>query len=120
MEMYQIRYLLTAPRTLNFTRAAAECNVSQPALTKAIKALEESLGAPLFHRGSKGLKLSDFGNSALPHLRQIRTEADVTQTLAANYRLLNKVLLRLGVMNSVGHVRLARFLSRFQSAHRDV
>ena len=53
MEMYQIRYMLAASRTLNFTRAAAECNVSQPALTKAIKALEERIRgveSSLLHR----------------------------------------------------------------------
>ena len=37
MEMYQVRYVLAAARVLNFTKAAVECNVSQPALTKAIK-----------------------------------------------------------------------------------
>ena len=39
-----------AAKTLNFTKAAVNCNVSQPALTKAIKTLEAQLGAPLFHR----------------------------------------------------------------------
>ncbi len=52
MDMYQVRYVLAAARVLNFTKAADECNVSQPALTKAIKTLEAELGAPLFHRDS--------------------------------------------------------------------
>ena len=68
MEMFQIKYMLAASRTLNFTRAAAECNVSQPALTKAVKALEDELGAPLFHREGKRLRISEFGQSILPHL----------------------------------------------------
>ena len=67
MEMFQIRYILAASRTLNFTRAAVESNVSQPALTKAIKALESELGAPLFHREGKRLRISGFGQSILPH-----------------------------------------------------
>jgi len=37
MEMQQVRYFLAVSRTLNFTRAAEECNVTQPALTRAIK-----------------------------------------------------------------------------------
>ena len=120
MEMFQVRYMLAASRTLNFTRAAEECHVSQPALTKAIRALEEELGAPLFHREGKRLRLSEFGQSILPHLRQILSEADLTRTLAENYRLLNQVPLRLGVMSTVGHVRLARFLARFQRDHQGV
>ena len=114
MEMYQVRYVLAAARVLNFTKAAVECNVSQPALTKAIKILEAELGAPLFHREGKQILLSDFGRSLLPHLHHIVQEAAATRTLADNFRLLNKVPIRLGVMSTVGPVRLARFLAKFQ------
>ena len=71
MEMSQIRYALTAAKTLNFTKAAAECNVSQPALTKAIKTLEADLGSPLFHREGKRILISDFGKTMLPHLQHL-------------------------------------------------
>ena len=45
MEMHQVRYFLAVTDALNFTRAAELCNVSQPALTRAIQQLEEELGA---------------------------------------------------------------------------
>jgi DNA-binding transcriptional LysR family regulator len=114
MQMSQIRYVLAAARTLNFTKAAAECNVSQPALTKAIKTLEGELGSPLFHREGKRILLSGFGQSMLPHLQHIMDEAEVTKTLAVNFKLLNQVPIRLGVMSTVGHGRLSRFLAEFQ------
>ena len=50
MEMHQVRYFLAVTRTLNFTRAADECNVTQPSLTRAIKQLEGELGGDLFRR----------------------------------------------------------------------
>ncbi len=114
MEMHQIKYVLSAAKSLNFTRAAADCNVSQPALTKAIKSLEDGLGAPLFHRGGKRVSITSFGATMLPHLQMIIHEADLTRSLASNFRLLNKVPLRLGVMSSIGHVRLASLLGQFQ------
>lgn len=114
MEMAQIRYVLSAAQWLNFTRAATDCSVSQPALTKAVKLLEDELGAPLFHREGKRILLTEFGQSILPHLRQILAEAEATRSLADNFRLLKSVPLRLGVMTTVGHVRLARFLAKFQ------
>ena len=43
VEMHQIRYFLAVCETLNFTRAAEACNVSQPSLTRAIKGLEDEL-----------------------------------------------------------------------------
>lgn len=120
MEMSQIRYVLAAVRFLNFTRAAEDCNVTQPALTKGIKALEAELGAPLFHREGRGVMLSQFGQSMLPHLSQILAEADAARLLAQNFRLLEKVPLRLGVLSTVGHLRLARFLAGFEVAHAGV
>ena len=50
MELYQIKYFLALAETLNFTRAAERCNVSQPSLTRAVKKLEEELGGELFRR----------------------------------------------------------------------
>jgi DNA-binding transcriptional LysR family regulator len=120
MEMSQIRYVLAAARTLNFTKAAVNCNVSQPALTKAIKTLEAQLGAPLFHREGKRVLVSEFGQSMLPHLRQIMAEAEAAQTLADNFKLLNEVPVRVGVMSTLGHVRLSRFLAKYQKDYKGV
>ena len=120
MEMSQIRYVLAAAKALNFTKAATECNVSQPALTKAIKTLEADLGAPLFHREGRRVLLSDFGKTMLPHLQNIVDEARVARTLADNFRLLDRVPVRVGVMSTVGHLRLSRFLATFQREYEGV
>ena len=117
MEMSQIRYVLSAAKHLNFTKAAAECNVSQPALTKGVKSLEADLGAPVFHREGRKILLSEFGRTMLPHLQHIVDEAAATQLLAQNFRLLEKVPLRLGVLSTIGHVRLARFLAQFEKSN---
>lgn len=120
MEMSQIRYVLAATRVLNFTRAASACNVSQPALTKGIKLLEAELGAELFHREGRRILVSDFGKSMLPHLHHIAEEAVAAQLLAQNFRLLDKTPIRLGVMSTIGHLRLARFLAQFGKSHAGV
>ncbi len=117
MEMSQIRYVLSAAKHLNFTKAAAECNVSQPALTKGVKSLEAELGAQVFHREGRKILISDFGRTMLPHLQHIVDEAAATRMLAQNFRLLEKVPLRLGVLSTIGHVRLARFLAQFEKSH---
>jgi DNA-binding transcriptional LysR family regulator len=120
MEMSQIRYALAAAKALNFTKAAADCNVSQPALTKAIKTLEADLGAPLFHREGRRVLLSEFGQTILPHLQHILDETQVARTLADNFRLLNQVPVRIGIMSTVGHLRLSRFLAKFQQEYEGV
>jgi DNA-binding transcriptional LysR family regulator len=115
MELHQIRYVLAAAETLNFTRAAERCNVSQPALTKAVRSLEEELRAPIFTREGKRVRLSEFGRSILPNLRQMQEQAERAKAIAQEYRLLEKVPVRLGVLGTIGSVRLARYLAAFQS-----
>jgi DNA-binding transcriptional LysR family regulator len=65
MEMHQVRYFLAICETLNFTRAAERCHVSQPALTRAIKKLEEELGGPLFRRERNLTHLTELGQVAM-------------------------------------------------------
>lgn len=114
MELFQVRYVLAAAETLNFTRAAERCSISQPALTKAVKSLEDELGAPIFTREGKRIRLSDFGRSILPTLRQTHEQAERTKFIARQHRLLDKVPVRLGVLATIGSVRLARYLAAFQ------
>jgi LysR family transcriptional regulator, hydrogen peroxide-inducible genes activator len=66
MEMYQIRYFLAVAESLNFTRAAERCNVTQSALTRAIQKLEEELGGLLLWRVRNLTHLSDLGRLMKP------------------------------------------------------
>ncbi|WP_198671171.1 LysR family transcriptional regulator [Oceanibium sediminis] len=120
MEMHQIRYALEAARTLNFTRAAEHCDISQPALTKAVKALEGELGAQLFLREGNRVLLSDFGKRMMPRLQHVLDTAESVRDLAINYRTRAETPVNLGVMTSIGHARLSRFLSRFRHEHAEV
>lgn len=120
MEMHQIRYVLAIAETLSFTKAAAKCNVSQPALTKAVSSLEASLGTPLFHRRGRQIQLSEFGRSVLPHLQSIVDQTRTTRMLADNFRLLRNAPLRLGIVPTVGQARFASLLAQFQHDHDGV
>jgi DNA-binding transcriptional LysR family regulator len=82
MEMQQVRYFIAVARTLNFTRAAEECNVTQPALTRAIKLLEYELGGDLIRREGRHTHLTDLGNRMHPILRQCHEAALAAKSLA--------------------------------------
>ena len=120
MEMHEIRYALAAARTLNFTRAATDCNVSQPALTAAIKKLEGEFGQPLFSREGKGLVVTRFGQTILPHLQKIAEGAEVAHSVAHDFRLMNQVPLQVGVLGTIGPARLSRLLKAYEDAHPGV
>ena len=83
MEMHQVRYFLAVARTLNFTRAAEECNVAQPSLTRAIKLLEGELGGDLFRRERPRAMLTPLGERMYPLLKQCYDSAQAARALAA-------------------------------------
>jgi DNA-binding transcriptional LysR family regulator len=114
MEMHQVRYFLAAAKALSFTRAAEVCHVSQPALTTAVKKLEAQLGSPLFHREGRHIALTEFGRRMQPHLGQIVEQAKAAESLAKDFRLLDQVPVRLGVMSTIGPMRLAGLLAAFE------
>ena len=117
MEMHQIRYFLAVADALNFTRAAEQCNVSQPALTRAIQQLEEELGGLLLRRERKLTHLTDFGRLIEPHLRQLHADADAAKSTAKRFLSLQEAEIRLGVMCTVGPARFMGFLAHFHGAN---
>ena len=117
MEIHQIRYFLAVCQTLNFTRAAETCNVSQPALTRAVHKLEEELGGLLLRRESSLTHLTDFGRLVRPHLEQMMVEAEAAKSTAMQFLRMDHASINLGVMCTVGPLRFMSFLAEFRSAH---
>lgn len=86
MEMHQVRYFLAVARTLNFTRAAEECNVAQPSLTRAIRQLEDELGGELFRRERPHAQLTELGQRMQPPLQQCYESALGARSLASLFK----------------------------------
>lgn len=63
MELHQARYFLALAKSLNFTRAAEQCNVSQPALTRALQKLEHELDGALVHRERQLTQIDGSGQA---------------------------------------------------------
>src|SRR5271166_5732288 len=82
MEMAQVRYFLSVAHTLNFTRAAEECDVAQPSLSRAVKQLEAELGDELFRRERPQAILTELGHRMLPILTRCYESAKTATALA--------------------------------------
>jgi LysR family transcriptional regulator, hydrogen peroxide-inducible genes activator len=96
--------------SLNFTRAAEYCNVTQPSLTRAIKVLENEVGGQLFHRERGNIHLTELGALLRPHLEEVMAQSRTAQAKAAGMLSLGKARLKLGLRSGFQNVlrRLAR------------
>lgn len=97
MELTQIRYFTALARALNFTRAAETCNVTQPALTRAIQKLEDELGGPLFHRERNLTQLTELGRVMLPLMEQAQAAAKAARDQAVAFRKRDSSPVRIGL-----------------------
>jgi len=114
MELYQIRYFLAVSRTLNFTQAADECNVTQPALTRAIKKLEDELGGELFRRERNRSHLTELGKAMVPLLQQSHDAANAAKAEAEIYGRGEVAPLRIGISETVSAGLLARVFAELR------
>ena len=79
MELDQLRYFLKVAERGNFTRAAEDLMISQPALSRSIQRLEEELGQPVFERKSRSVSLTDSGTLLQRRAQQVLSILDDTK-----------------------------------------
>ena len=117
MDMHHIRYFLAVCETLNFTRAAERCNVTQPALSRAIQQLEEEVGGLVFRRERNLTHLTDLGALLRPRFAQILENADLVKQDARRFLTLQEAHVTLGIMCTIGPTRFAGLLGELKAKH---
>lgn len=120
MDFNQIRYFLALADTLNFTRAAEQCHVSQPALTQAIKRLEDELGGSLILRDGRDTQLTALGKSLRGHFEEIDRTRHKVRSTAKAVQEGEIAELNIGLMCTIGPGVLAGMLDAFRTAHPQV
>ena len=80
MEFHQLRYVCAIAETGSFSRAAEHCHVAQPSLSQQVLKLEQDLGAKLFDRLGRSVRLTEAGRAFLPHARSILHQMEAART----------------------------------------
>jgi LysR family transcriptional regulator, hydrogen peroxide-inducible genes activator len=118
MEMHQVRYFLALAEELNFTRAGDRCNVTQPALSRAIKLLEEELGGLLFRREHESTHLTDLGHMVRPHLQSVYHHSMLAKHLSQDF--VRRLPLKLGIMSTISPDEIVDLIANIRTRHPDV
>lgn len=106
----QLRYVEALARHGHFGQAAEACAVTQPALSMQIKELEEGLGAPLFERGARQVRLTGLGEDVAARARDILRAVDELAEVARARRDGPGGRLRLGVIPTIAPYLLPRLI----------
>ena len=113
MELHQLRYFCAVAETGSFSRAAEQSHVAQPSLSQQIIKLEEELGARLFDRLGRSVRLTELGKTFLPRARAVLRELEAAKGDVAERKEFVGGPVTVGVIPTVGPYFLPRILTSF-------
>ena len=117
LELYRIFYVVAVNQ--NITKASEELNISQPAITKHIKNLEESLGVILFNRTRKGVILTPIGQKIFLEIKNALTILDNVENEIKNYKDNNCGTIRIGISTTLVRI-LMEYINSFYKKYPNV
>jgi LysR family hydrogen peroxide-inducible transcriptional activator len=120
LTLRQMRYFEALARHGHFGRAADACAISQPALSMQIRELEDAVGIPLFERGPRAVRLSQFGEEFAHRVRDILRAVDELGDLVrmSQDRLVGR--LRIGVIPTIAPYLLPTIIGNLTRAHSEL
>jgi DNA-binding transcriptional LysR family regulator len=113
MDLRQLRYFVAVAEERHFGRAAQRLSMTQPPLSQQIRALETSLGAPLFVRTNRSVELTAVGRQLLPEVRRVLADADALPALAQGLAHGEVGTLSLGFVSTADYGVLPPLLREF-------
>jgi LysR family transcriptional regulator, hydrogen peroxide-inducible genes activator len=120
LTLKQLRYFEALAQHGHFGRAAAACAISQPAMSEQIRELEESLGAALFERGARQVRITGFGEAFALRVRDILRSVDELEGLARASRAPLLGRLRIGVIPTVAPYLLPTMIRSLTHVYADL
>ena len=120
VQLHQLRYVVCVAEEGRFTRAAARLHVAQPSISSAVAALEQELGAALFHRERNAVTLTGAGEVFLPWARQVLADCEAGASAVRDLLGLQRGRLVLGATPSLTTNLLPRVLAAFHQEHPGV
>jgi DNA-binding transcriptional LysR family regulator len=120
LDLRQLKCFVTVADELNFGTAAARLSVVQPALTRTIKRFEEKIGAKLFDRDTRNVRLTPAGKKLLVEARQLLQQVERTEQIMRDTIHGRVGQLKIAYMDFVTHGFLALILKQFNAMRPDV
>ena len=118
LELYKIFFAVA--ETKNITKASELLKISQPAVTKHLKNLEEALGNPLFIRTKKGVVLNEYGEKIYLKVKQALTLLDESEKEISECKNMNKGVIKIGISTTLARKYLLKYIARFHELYPNI
>lgn len=120
MELRQLEYLVAVAEEASFTRAAERVHISQSGVSAQVRELERDLGATLFDRGGRAATLTEAGQAAVKHAREVLAAAAALRQAVNEVSGLLSGHLTVGMVTACTVTGLFEALAAFHAAHPGV
>lgn len=117
MTLVQLRHLIALAESGSFSKSAQALYLTQPALSRSIRALEDELAMPLFDRVGRRNELTPFGREVLSRARQLVFEADELRASGRQMREGQRGVVRIGMGSGPGAMLMTPFLMHMATRH---
>ena len=117
MELRHLRCFVTVAEELNFSRAAARLNMSQPPLSRHVQELETHLGIALFNRSTRSVELTSAGRALLPRARSILFDSHAAVDELKRWASGHNEKIAVGFMSAIMLTKFNVFLEPLHALH---
>lgn len=120
MDLRQLNYFLEIAKLRNITKASESLHVSQPALSKMMKGLEEELGMPLIIRSNKTNDITDAGLIVMEYAQKMMLLVDEMSTTLTDMTNLSRGQIHIGIPPIIGSLFFPKVLAKFHQKYPNV
>ncbi|WP_445491082.1 LysR substrate-binding domain-containing protein [Niallia sp. 03133] len=120
MEIRQLKYFIEVVKHKNITKASESLHISQPALSKVIKSLEEEIGITLIHRSNKTHELTDAGQIVFDYAKKIIAQVDEMSTTLLDMTNLRRGSINIGIPPIIGSLFFPRVIASFHRSYPNI
>lgn len=120
MELKHLQYFMEVTRSGSFTHAAEKLYITQPAISRIIKSLEDELGVPLFIRSRKKLVLTDAGSVLYEHAQVFDKQFQLMKTELDNLLTLKKGHIRIGLPSIINTFFFSQLIASFHREYPEI
>ncbi|MCE4047384.1 MULTISPECIES: LysR family transcriptional regulator [Bacillaceae] len=120
MEIRQLMYFVEVVKQKSMTKASEKLHVSQPALSKGVKSLEEEIGITLINRSNKTHELTDAGQIVYDYAQKIMAQMDEMATTLHDMTNLARGNINIGIPPMIGSLFFPKVISAFHKAYPNI